>query len=122
MLSKKTLSAMALAAAASASPPVLAEGPTYVLGVPGAPTIYISQDAADNAWLAANNAYAAMSVAATTGGVSRVELLGAPRMELASAEAGFPLERAGGGQQPAAEGKGPRTGGGGLLLHGCLEE
>ena len=94
MLSKKTLSAMALAAAASASPPVLAEGPTYVLGVPGAPTIYISQDAADNAWLAANNAYAAMSVAATTGGVSRVEFLGAPRMELAGAEAGFPLERA----------------------------
>ena len=87
MLSKKTLSAMALAAAASASPPVLAEVPTYVLGVTGAPTIYISQDAADNAWLAATNAYAAMSVAATTGGVSRVELLGAPRMELASAEA-----------------------------------
>ena len=71
-----------------------ADSPTYVLGVPGAPTIYLSSDASDNPWLATNNAYAAMAVAATTGGVSRVERVGSPRMELVSAEAGFPLERA----------------------------
>ena len=52
MLSKKTLCAMALAAAASASPPAFADNPTYVLGVPAAPTMYISSDAAEGGgWL-----------------------------------------------------------------------
>ena len=94
MLSKKTLCAMALAAAASASPPAFADNPTYVLGVPAAPTMYISSDAADNAWLSTNANFAAASIAATTGGVSRVVDIDAPRLELASAEAGFPFERA----------------------------
>ena len=71
-----------------------ADAPTYVLGVPSAPTIYISTDAADNEWLATNNAYAAMAIAATTGGVSRVVDIDSPQLQLASAEAGFPLERA----------------------------
>ena len=72
----------------------LAESPTYVLGVPQAPTMYLSNDAGDNAWLAANANFAAMSVAASSGGVSRVEHLDASRIALASAEAGFPFERA----------------------------
>ena len=71
-----------------------AENPTYVLGVPSAPTMYLSGDAADNEWLAANNGCPAMSIAATTGGVSRVVDVDAQRLRLASAEAGFPFERA----------------------------
>ena len=82
------------AAAAAASPLARADLPTYVLGVPTAPTLYLSSDESDNEWLAANAAYPAMTVAATTGGVSRVgEDIDAPRLELVSAEAGFPLER-----------------------------
>ena len=104
MLSKKRMFALALMAASSAALPTQAENPTYVLGVPSVPTMYITPaaggggggaaSAADNPWLEANNAYVAMSVAATTGGVSRVEKLGVPAVRLASAEAGFPLERA----------------------------
>ncbi|MBR4171855.1 MAG: hypothetical protein IKR48_09400, partial [Kiritimatiellae bacterium] len=71
-----------------------ADTPTYILGVPTAPTMYISTDDADNEWLAANTAYPSMAIAVTTGGVSRVEKVDVPRMMLASAEAGFPLERA----------------------------
>ena len=70
MLPKKIT--IAVAAAVSAALSARAENPTYVLGIPNAPTMYLSGDVADNEWLAANNAYAAMSVAATTGGVSRV--------------------------------------------------
>ena len=81
-------------AASSAVLTAQAENPTYVLGVPGAPTMYITSTAEDNPWLAKNNSYAAMSIAATTGGVSRVVAADAPRLELASAEAGFPFERA----------------------------
>ena len=92
MLPKKIT--IAVAAAVSAALSARAENPTYVLGVPSAPTIYLSGDAADNEWLATNNAYAAMSIAATTGGVSRVVDVDAPRLALASAEAGFPFERA----------------------------
>ena len=94
MLSKKTRIIALLAAAAGAALPSRAENPTYVLGVPRAPTLYLSSDSADNPWLAANASFAAMSVAATTGGVSRVEMLDSPRLKLASAEAGFPFERA----------------------------
>ena len=95
---------MMAAATMGVALPAQAENPTYVLGVPSVPTMYItpaaggsgggSASAADNPWLAANNAYVAMSIAATTGGVSRVEKLGVPAVRLASAEAGFPLERA----------------------------
>ena len=92
MLPKKIT--IAVAAAVSAALSARAENPTYVLGIPSAPTMYLSGDVADNEWLAANNAYAAMSVAATTGGVSRVVDVDASRLELASAEAGFPFERA----------------------------
>ena len=91
---RRLLLLMMAVAATGAALPARAENPTYVLGIPSAPTIYLSGDAADNAWLAANNACPAMSIAATTGGVSRVEFLGAPRMALECAEAGFPLERA----------------------------
>ena len=91
---RRLLLLMMAVAATGAALPARAENPTYVLGIPSAPTIYLSGDAADNAWLAANNACPAMSIAATTGGVSRVEVLGAPRMALECAEAGFPLERA----------------------------
>ena len=92
MLPKKIT--IAVAAAVSAALSARAENPTYVLGIPSAPTMYLSSDAADNEWLAANNACPAMSVAATTGGVSRVEDVDAQRLRLASAEAGFPFERA----------------------------
>ena len=85
MLSKKRMFALALMAASSAALPTQAEAGG---GGGGAAS------AADNPWLEANNAYVAMSVAATTGGVSRVEKLGVPAVRLASAEAGFPLERA----------------------------
>ena len=64
-------------AASSAALTAQAENPTYVLGVPGAPTMYITPaawgngggaaSAEDNPWLAENNSYAAMSIAATTG-------------------------------------------------------
>ena len=94
MLSKKTRIIALLAVAAGAALPSRAENPTYVLGVPRAPTLYLSSDSADNPWLAANAGFAAMSVAATTGGVSRVEQLDEPQLALASAEAGFPFERA----------------------------
>ncbi|MBQ9432241.1 MAG: hypothetical protein IJU44_11895 [Kiritimatiellae bacterium] len=77
-----------------ALPALAADTQTYVLGVPPAPTIYISSNSSDNPWLVENNAYPAMSVAATTGGVSRVEVLDQPQITLTSAEAGFPLERA----------------------------
>ena len=91
---RRLLLLMMAVAVAGAASPARAENPTYVLGVPGAPTMYLSADAEDNPWLVANDAYAAMSVAATTGGVSRVVDVDAPRLALASAEAGFPLERA----------------------------
>ena len=93
MLPKKKSIAAVVAAATCASLLARGEAPTYVLGVPAAPTMYISSNAGDNEWLAANNAYAAMSIAATTGGVSRVVDVDSPQMELASAEAGFPIER-----------------------------
>ena len=94
MLPKKTAIAVVVAATACATLSARAENPTYVLGIPSAPTMFISTDAADNEWLATNNAYAAMAIVATTGGVSRVVDIDAPRLELASAEAGFPFERA----------------------------
>ena len=83
-----------VAAATSAAILARADNPTYVLGIPAAPTMYLSNDAADNPWLAANANFAAMSISATTGGVSRVEQLDEPQLALASAEAGFPFERA----------------------------
>ena len=82
MLSKKTLCATLLAAATSAVLPTRADNPTYVLGVPSAPTIYLSNDAGDNAWLSANANFAAASIAVTTGGVSRVVDIDAPRLTL----------------------------------------
>ena len=91
---RRLLLLMMVVAVAGAASPARAENPTYVLGVPGAPTMYLSADAGDNPWLAANNACPAMSIAATTGGVSRVVDVDAPRLALASAEAGFPFERA----------------------------
>ena len=91
---RRLLLLMMAVAVAGAASPARGENPTYVLGVPGAPTMYLSADAEDNPWLVANDAYAAMSVAATTGGVSRVVDVDSPRLALASAEAGFPLERA----------------------------
>ena len=83
-----------VAAATSVAILARADNPTYVLGIPVAPTMYLSNDAEDNAWLNANANFAAMSVAATTGGVSRVVDVNSPRLALASAEAGFPFERA----------------------------
>ena len=94
MLPKKTAIAVVVAATACATLSARAENPTYVLGIPSAPTMFISTDAADNEWLATNNAYAAMAIVATTGGVSRVVDVDAPRLALASAEAGFSFERA----------------------------
>ena len=91
---RRLLLLMMAVAVAGAASPARAENPTYVLGVPSAPTMYLSGDADDNEWLAANNGCPAMSIAATTGGVSRVEDVDAPRLRLASAEAGFPFERA----------------------------
>ena len=91
---RRLLLLMMAVAVAGAASPARAENPTYVLGVPGAPTMFISTNAEDNVWLAANNGCPAMSIAATTGGVSRVEDVDAPRLALASAEAGFPFERA----------------------------
>ena len=85
---------LSVAVAASAALPAIADNPTYVLGIPGAPTICLSSDSADNEWLAANANFSAVSIASTTGGVSRVVDLDSPRLELAAAEAGFPFERA----------------------------
>ena len=76
-----------VAAATSAAILARADNPTYVLGIPAAPTMYLSNDAGDNPWLAVNANFAAMSISATTGGVSRVEQLDEPQLALASAEA-----------------------------------
>lgn len=39
----------------------------YTLGVPGAPTLRMSADAGDNAWLSANPNYPAMAIVAPGG-------------------------------------------------------
>ena len=64
----------------------------FTLGIPGAPVI--CTDPNGNAWLAANSAYAAMSVV-TPGenAMSAVTVAGMPRVKLAAAEAGFVMER-----------------------------
>lgn len=67
----------------------------YTLGVPGAPTLRMSADAADNAWLSANPNYPAMAIVAP-GGASATSLReepGADPMQLVASEAGFPIER-----------------------------
>jgi len=72
-----------------------AETATYVLDIPGAPELVNSSDPADNEWLATNAYYVGMSVAATeANATSVVTVLDKPRVELVSAEAGFPVERA----------------------------
>ena len=67
----------------------------YTLGVPGAPTLRMSADAGDNAWLSANPNYPAMAIVAP-GGADATSLrteAGADPMKLVSSEAGFPIER-----------------------------
>ena len=67
----------------------------YTLGVPGAPTLRMSADAGDNAWLSANPNYPAMAIVAP-GGADATSLrteAGADPMKLVSSETGFPIER-----------------------------
>ena len=55
-----------------------------------------SDVAADNAWLAANPNYPAMSIVAPGGGAAALsarEVAGADQAMLAASEAGFPIER-----------------------------
>ena len=101
---RRLLLLVAASAATVAPLAARADAPTYVMGIPSAPTIYITPAAAmneggvasaeDNPWLALNGAYPSMALAATTGGVSRVERADEPQLVLESAESGFPLERA----------------------------
>ena len=71
------------------------EAPTYVLGVPTAPTLNISANPkpADNPWLADNYWLSPMGIAAPEGGESLVTDPRYPQLLLASAEGGFAFER-----------------------------
>ena len=95
MLSNKTAIVALLTAATSAALPARADTATYVLDIPGAPELVNSSDPAENEWLAANAFYVGISVAAATpDATSAATVLDKPRVELASVEAGFPIERA----------------------------
>ncbi|MDY5954106.1 MAG: hypothetical protein SPK06_01575 [Kiritimatiellia bacterium] len=66
----------------------------YTLSVPPAPTIRITTNLQDNAWLATNSAYSpAAIVTPGTNALSSKQIAGQPRRLLAAAEAGFPVER-----------------------------
>ena len=83
---------IALSAAASSE----AADAGYTLGVPAAPTLRLSANAAANAWLSANPNYPAMAIVAAAtnaAAISAQVVAGADRVSLAAAEAGFPLER-----------------------------
>ena len=71
----------------------------YTLGVPSAPTLRLSSDAAANAWLSSNALYPAMAVVApgwdvaTNAASSLQAVAGEETVKLAAAEAGFAIER-----------------------------
>ena len=85
---------MMAAAATGVALPALGDGPTYVTGVPGAPVMYLSSDAAQNPWLVGNPNFCPSAVFSATGGVSQVAVAGRSRIALAAAEGGFAIERA----------------------------
>ena len=71
----------------------------FTLGVPSAPTLRLSSDAAANAWLSSNALYPAMAVVApgwdvaTNAASSLQAVAGEETVKLAAAEAGFAIER-----------------------------
>ena len=70
------------------------ENKRFILGVPGAPRVLISTNAATNAWLTMNPYLPTMAIGAPTGGGSQVTDIHKPQMQRASAEGGFVFERA----------------------------
>ena len=87
--------AAVIVSAALAVASAVAADAGYTLGVPGAPTLRLSADAADNAWLVDNPHYPAMAIVApgSTNAVSLRTEAGADQMALVASEAGFPVER-----------------------------
>ena len=85
------LSAIVLFAASAA----LAADAGYTIGVPGAPVLRNTANAAGNAWLSANPNYPVMAIVApgSTNAVSQREIADADRARLVASEAGFPVER-----------------------------
>jgi hypothetical protein len=67
----------------------------YTLGVPGAPVLRRSENAAGNVWLSANPNYPAMAIVApgSANAISLREVADADRARLVASEAGFPVER-----------------------------
>ncbi len=89
MKRKRYLSIVALALPFAAA---FGAAARFSLGIPGAPEICTDLD--KNDWLAANSAYAAMSVVTPgTNAMSAVTVAGMPKVKLSAAEAGFVLER-----------------------------
>ncbi|MGI5869130.1 MAG: hypothetical protein ACOX9C_06795 [Kiritimatiellia bacterium] len=87
---------LALAALALPGARAPAEPSQCSLGIPGAPVVRVTANAAENAWLAANYAYPAMALgAAPTNAVSVLdpEMIGDDLVRLAAVEAGFAVER-----------------------------
>ena len=85
-----------LAALAQPGVRALAEPSLCSLGIPGAPVLRVTTNAAENTWLAANGAYPAMALgAAPTNAVSTLEagMIGDDLARLHAAEAGFAVER-----------------------------
>ena len=88
----KRMLAIAVAAALGGA---RAEAPTYVLDIPDPPWFVNTVDAAQNAWIASNCNFVAMSVAGiVSNNASVATFLDRPVVQLASVEAGFADEHA----------------------------
>ena len=87
---------LALLALALPGGRALAEPSRCSLGIPGAPVLRVTANAAGNTWLSANDAYPAMALGvASMDAVSTLEpeMIGQEVVRLQAAEAGFAVER-----------------------------
>ena len=87
---------LALLALALPGGRALAEPSRCSLGIPGAPVLRVTANAAGNTWLSANDAYPAMALGVASmdaGSTREPEMIGQEVVRLQAAEAGFAVER-----------------------------